>query len=131
MIGVDTNVLLRHILQDDPRQSAVASGFLAERSPDDPAFVSTAVLLELVWALRSRYAFPKSDVARTLLSLTRSRDVLMQDPAAVRRAIRDADDENADIADAVIAHSAIDAGADGTVTFDRRAQRLPGMLPLA
>lgn len=130
MIGVDTNVLLRHLIQDDPRQSPVASRFFAERGPGDPAFVSTAVLLELVWTLRRRYGIPQADVSGILRSLTRSKDIVLQDPVAVRRAVRDADDANADIADAIIAHAAIDSGCHGIVTFDRRAQRLPGMLPV-
>ena len=130
MIGVDTNLLLRHILQDDPIQSPSASAFLAERGPGDPAFVSTGVLLELMWTLRSRYGFPLADVSQVVWSLTRSQDILLQDATAVRRAVWDARDENAEIADAIIAQTAIDAGCDGVVTFDKRAQRLPGMLPV-
>jgi len=130
MIGVDTNVLLRHLLQDDPRQSPVASRFFARRGPDDPAYVSTAVLLELVWTLRRSYGVPQAGVSRILLSLTRSPDIVLQDPLATRQALRDSEDEKADLADAIIAHAAIDAGCDGIVTFDQRAQRLPGMLPV-
>jgi len=130
MIGVDTNVILRHLLQDDARQSPIASRFLADRSPDDPAYLSTAVVLELVWTLRRRYGFPQAEVSRIVLSLSRSNDILLQDSVAVRRAVWDAEEANVDIADALIAHSAIDAGCDGVVTFDRRAQRLPGMLPV-
>jgi len=123
-------VILRHLLQDDARQSPIASRFLADRGPDDPAYLSTAVLLELVWTLRRRYGFPQAEVSRIVWSLSRSNDILLQDSVAVRRAVWDADDENVDLADAIIAHSAIDAGCDGVVTFDRRAQRLPGMLPV-
>jgi predicted nucleic-acid-binding protein len=130
VIGVDTNVLLRHILQDDAAQGPAASRFFAERTQHDPAYVSTPVLLELVWTLRHTYRVPAADVAVVLRSLTRSPDVVVQNPAAVRRAVQDADAENADLADAIIAHAAIDAGCDGIVTFDQRAQRLPGMLPV-
>ena len=130
MIGVDTNVLLRHILQDDPRQSALASRFMAERGPADPAFVSTVVVLELVWTLRRRYSFPQADVASIVQKLTISRDIVLEDSVALRRALWDAEDVGGDIADAIIAHKAIDAGCDGVVTFDRRAQKLPGMLPV-
>lgn len=130
MIGVDTNVILRHLLQDDPKQSPAASRFFSERGPDDPAFVSIAVLLELIWTLRSSYRVPRADVSRILRSFTQSQDIVLQDSVIVRRAVRDADDEAADVADAIIAHTAIDAGCDGVATFDRRAQRLPGMLPL-
>jgi predicted nucleic-acid-binding protein len=131
VIGVDTNVLLRHLVNDDPQQSPAATRFLAERGPEDPAFVSTAVLLELIWSLRRSYRLPNDDVSRIIESLLRSRDIVVQDAGAVRRALWDSRDEQADIADAVIAHAAIDAGCDGIVTFDRRAQRLPGMLPVA
>ncbi len=129
MIGVDTNVLLRHILQDDPAQSGSASQFFAARGPADPSFVSTPVLLELVWTLR-RYGYSENDVAGIAWSLAGSRDIVVQDAAGVRRAVWDARDEGADLADAIIAYTAIDAGCDGVVTFDRRAQRLPGMLPV-
>jgi predicted nucleic-acid-binding protein len=131
MIGVDTNVLLRHLMRDDPRQTPVASRFFAARGPGDPAYVSTAVLLELIWTLRRTYRVSRADVSRIVWTLSRSRDIVLQDPVLARRALWDAEDEQADIADAIIAHAAIDAGCDGAVTFDRRAQRLPGMLPVS
>lgn len=130
MIAVDTNVLLRYVLQDDPRQSALASAFMRQRAPEDPAFISTAVVLEFIWTLRRRYGFAQTDVSPVVASLARSKDIVLQDVVAVRRALWDAEDEQADLADAIIAHIAIDSGCDGVVTFDRRAQRLPGMLAL-
>lgn len=128
MIGVDSNVLLRHLVRDDPQQTAVVARFFAARSPGDPAYVSIAVLLEVIWTLRRTYRLPQVDVARVVWTLTRSPEIVVQNPIAVRRALWDAEDEQADLADAIIAHIAIDAGCDGVVTFDKQAQRLPGML---
>lgn len=130
MIGVDTNVLIRHIVGDDRGQAAAAARFLAARSADDPVFVSSTVLVELIWTLGTRYRQPPAVVARIVESLLSSADVVVEGPESVRRALADAVDANADLADAIIAHRAIDAGCDGIVTFDRRARRLPGMLPL-
>lgn len=131
MIGVDSNVLLRHLVRDDPQQTRMVARFFAARGPGDPAYVSIAVLLEVIWTLRRTYRLPQADVARIVMTLTRSPEIVMQSPVAVRRALWDAHDEQADIADAIIAHAAIEAECDGVVTFDRRAQRLPGMLPVA
>lgn len=130
MIGVDSNVLLRHLVRDDPQQARVVARFFAARGPGDPAYISIPVLLEVTWTLRRTYRLPQADIARIVGTLTRSPEIVIQNRVAVRRAIWDAVDEQADIADAIIAHTAIDAGCDGVVTFDRRAQKLPGMLAL-
>jgi predicted nucleic-acid-binding protein len=80
--------------------------------------------------LRRTYKVSRADVVSILETLLRSRDILIQSAASLRRALADSEEANTDLADAVIAHAAIDAGCDWTVTFDRRAQRLPGMLPV-
>ena len=69
-------------------------------------------------------------IVRILETLLRARDISIQSAASLRRALADAADANTDLADAIIAHTAIDAGCDWTVTFDRKAQRLPGMMPI-
>ncbi len=80
--------------------------------------------------LRRTYKVSRADVVSILETLLRSRDILIQSAASLRRALADSKEANTDLADAVIAHAAIDAGCAWTVTFDRRAQRLPGMLPV-
>ena len=88
------------------------------------------MLLELVWTLGRSYRVPADQVFRIVATLTRSSDIVLQDPVAARRGLWDAGAAQGDLADAIIAHTAIDAGCDGVVTFDHRAQRLPGMLPV-
>jgi predicted nucleic-acid-binding protein len=130
MIGVDTNVLLRHLVHDDPRQSALALRFFEARTPDDPAFIAQLALAETVWSLSQTYRVPAAQLRRIVRSLLSSSDVVFENSIGIRRALRDAEDANVDLADAIIAHAAIDAGCDGVVTFDKAAQRLPGMLPV-
>lgn len=129
MIGVDTNVLVRFLLRDDPVQSPQAAEFFAQRSVADPAFVSLVTMIETVWNIR-RDLTP-GQLAATIGRLLISEQVVVQAPDVVSRALRDATDVGADLADAVIAHLGIDADCDFTVTFDRRAAALPGMLALA
>lgn len=130
MIGLDTNVLVRHLVGDDRRQAEAAHRFFSHRSSDDPAFISTAVIVETIGVLAYSYRMQRTDIARLVRSLLSTREVIFEAPAALHRALHDADDANVELVDAIIAHAAIDAGCDGTVTFDHRAQRLPGMLPV-
>lgn len=130
MIGVDSNVLLRHILQDDDKQSSVASRFFEDRSHSDPAYISRLVLAETLWTLARTHGFTVSAQSGVIRALLSSSDVVIEKSETLRRAVLDAEEANTGIADAIIAHTAIDAGCDGVVTFDKRAQRLPGMLPV-
>jgi len=130
MIGVDTNVLLRHILQDDPVQSPAASAFFAGRTSDDPVYVGRVVLVEALWSLRRWHGSDRSALVKMVRLLMSSNEAILEDRVSIHRALRDAEEADADLVDAIIAHAAIDAGAVGAVTFDKRAQRLPGMLPV-
>lgn len=130
MIGVDTNVLLRYLLDDDPRQSPKAVAFFEQRSERDPAFVSLIAIIEVVWNLRARDRMPSDRIAGVVRSLLSAREIVVQAPDVVRRALRDAEEHGTDIADAVIAELGIDADCDYTVTFDKKASSLPGMRAL-
>lgn len=127
MIGVDTNVLLRYLLDDDSRQSPAAAAFFEARSEEDPAFLSLIAIVEVVWTLRGRERMSSDRVAGVLRSLLSAREIVVQAPDVVRRAVRDSEEHGTDIADAVIAGLGIDANCDHTVTFDTKAGALPGM----
>lgn len=122
MLGIDTNVLVRHIVQDDEQQAVLARQLIEERiSADDPAFVPLLVLCELVWVLGTAYRYSRGQIALVL------RQVLVTDCFAVERhelawaAFHDYDAGNADYADYLIARINRESGADPTFTFDRRA----------
>lgn len=128
MIGLDTNVAVRILVGDDAGQVALAKSFLAQRSSEDPAFVSTVVLAEIAWVLDEVYGYPTADIARSLMSLFESSNLLIERETAMREAIVLAGQKNADVSDCIIARVALEEGAARTVTFDiNAAKRIPGM----
>ncbi len=132
MIGIDTNVLIRYLVQDDPRQSAAATRFV-ERTlgPDRRGHVSLITLAELTWVLRTRYQVGREAMSDALLRILADARLSIQDGAAAWMALDAYRTPGVDFADALIA--AVDHlhGCSHSVTFDRQAARLEGMRLLA
>lgn len=122
MIGLDTNVLVRTLVNDDPEQTKKVRALLADLSPARPAFIGTVVLVETYWVLNRAYRFDKSDILDALETMTRSAEVVFQDPALVTQAIRAAR-TGADFSDALIDADARLRGCSQVATFDQRAAR--------
>lgn len=132
MIGLDTNVLLRVFVDDNAQQTESVRTVLAERTEDDPAFVTVVALVELVWALKGIYGFDRTKVHLAVTTLMASSNVVVESEAAIRRALDLSIEQNADLADCVIATLSESAGCTATLTFDRKAaRRIPGMELLA
>jgi predicted nucleic-acid-binding protein len=132
MIGLDTNVLVRYLAQDDRTQSPLATRFIeGSLSQDEPGFVSTIVLCELVWVLETSYEFDRERVAAVLDGLLRAQQLKFEDPDAASQALRDFRTSKADYVDCLIQRLGSIAGCSHTVTFDRVASRIPGMRLLA
>jgi predicted nucleic-acid-binding protein len=127
VIGVDTNVLVRYVTQDDPIHSALANRVLAQFSADFPMFVSLVALVEAVWVLRRSYRIDEVTVTNFVDSLLAAPEVVVQAPDVVRRALTLSREHTTSFSDAVIAMLGIDADCDETLTFDKRASELPGM----
>lgn len=130
MIGVDTNVLARLFLEDDPKQGQAARRFFAERSSEDPAFVGAVVIVEFAWLLTSRYGYTTDAVHTALAAIFASADVVVEQEMVVKTAVNAALRDGADIADAIIAAIAQHNGAGRTVTFDRTAAKRIGTMEL-
>lgn len=126
MIGLDTNVLVRYVTQDDPDQSPRANALFESLSEREPAFVPTLVLVELHWVLRRAYHLGPQEADRVVATLAQTRELVVEDPDVVRLALRRAAD-GADLPDAVIAETAMRAGCSDVLTFDARAVRCAGM----
>ncbi|MBD8066877.1 type II toxin-antitoxin system VapC family toxin [Devosia sp. PTR5] len=132
MIGIDTNILARIFVDDDPDQRAIAVDFMRARSDADPAFVSAVVLTELVWVLTRTYGLSNTDVRDALEWLFESTNVYVETGDLIRAAVALAARKSADISDCIIVAVAEGAGAAKTVTFDKlAAERIPGMELLA
>lgn len=122
--GIDTNVLVRFVVQDDKKQSALASEFIEKRcSAAKPAIISVIVLCEFVWVLSFAYGYNRAQIAAALkqILLTECFDISKQDLAW--SAMLDYSIGNGDYADCLIAKINKINGADTTVTFDKRASR--------
>lgn len=128
MIGVDTNILLRAALNDDPIQSPVARKLLGGLGNDHRALISIPVLMEYFWALRSRYRVPPTRLALAVRDLLEANTFEIEDLEAVGTALALYEAGDGAFADAVIALHNRNLGAEATYTFDRGAAKaVPAM----
>lgn len=127
MIGLDTNVLVRYITQDDPPQSARANRVVDALTVQSPGFVSLVTVVELTWVLESCYSAQRTQVAEALDVLLRTKELRVEQAETVWKALRVYRNGKADLADALIERGAAAAGCDRTLTFDRGASRHAGM----
>lgn len=129
MIGLDTNVLVRLFVDDDPVQVRQAREFVNARcTPDEPGFVDRVALCELVWVLASGYGYGRDAVVKVIQTLLGSRDVVLEDREAVSAALRAFRVRGIDFADALIAVVNRSRGCEFTATFDRKAATLDGFV---
>lgn len=128
MPGLDTNVLVRWLVEDDDRQTLRAQKlFEAARSSQASLFVPVTVMLEIEWVLRSRYQFDKATVLGAFNALLETQELEFQDEAALERAMHLYRSGLAEFADCVHAGICAAAGRAPMWTFDERAARLPGV----
>ena len=127
MISLDTSVLARYIAQDDARQLALANKLIESLTVEDPAFVGTVVVIELVWVLSACYGFDRSQLATVLETLMRTKQFVVERVDLLWTAVRQFKDGSADFADCLIARSAAAAGCSATMTFDKSAAKSAGM----
>ena len=124
MIGLDTNVLVRYLAQDEAAQSARASKLIErELSEREPGFIGLIVLVETCWVLKRLYGATAAELHETVRDLLDARQLAVENRALVARALGRAVDDGADIADALIAECAMTAGCKRMVTFDKAAAK--------
>ena len=124
MIALDTNVLLRLLLNDDPRQSRQAQA-IVDRAVDlgEAVLLPDVVLCEVEWVLSSAYNLPRARIARTLRRLLEGTEFTFVNRAAVNAALDSYAHGKAEFSDYLIGAAAKAAGATTTFTFDRDLRR--------
>lgn len=127
MIGLDTNVLVRYLVEDDEAQASVAAALVEGLTEEQPGFASLVAMVELVWVLRRSYRIPEREVFSVLDRLLSVDGIRFERSDVVRRAMRDAVTTSTDFADALIARLGTSAGCTTTMTFDRVAAELDSM----
>ncbi len=126
MIGLDSNVLLRFVVGDDPEQARAAREVMAGLTTKEPGFISLVTLVEFAGVLARGYRRSPEQVLDHVEDLLASAELEFEDGETVWRALAQAR-AGADLADAIVADTAETFGCTETVTFDRRAARLLGM----
>jgi predicted nucleic-acid-binding protein len=121
LTGLDTNVLVLYLTQDDPRQSRQANALVAGAvSRGERLFVGAVVLCELVWVLRGAYALDRATIASALERILGTAQLEIDQKDVVRAALEDHRAGGGDFAGYVIGRRTREAGSELTATFDRR-----------
>jgi len=129
MIGIDTNVLVRFLVQDDEAQFEKARRLIKrEVAAGRKVFVNQLVLLEAEWVLRSRYAVSKVQIIEAISGLLDSAEIQFEDEPAIEEALFYWKDNAADFADCLIGAKNRRLGCRATATFDVKASKLPGFM---
>ncbi len=132
LVGIDTNVLLRMVLNDDAGQRSMALAFGKSLSKQNPGYVSLIVLVEFNWSLASRYRQPKEQRLLAIQRLIGTGSLVFESFHAVVRALERARNPQVDFTDALIAEHNLEQGCSRTMTFDRDAAKaIPSMELLA
>lgn len=127
MMGLDTNVLVRYIMQDDPAQSAKATALVESLDADRPGFIALVSVVELYWVLTSCYELSDAQAVEALEAVIRTKQFVVERVEVVVRALRVFQAGKSDWPDCLIERSAAHAGCSQTMTFDKRAARYAGM----
>jgi predicted nucleic-acid-binding protein len=126
MKGIDTNILVRYLVRDDPAQFRAASRFIeSDCSEEEPGFVNHVVLAELVWVLERGYKYARPAILTALGALLLTGQLSIEHPEDARAALIEYRN-GADFADSLIAAVNLRVGCEYTATLDRKAARRKG-----
>jgi len=126
MIGLDTNILVRYLTQDDPAQSPKATELIEQRlSEDGPGFISLVAMAETAWVLERAYGFADEIIAAAIERTLQAEALVVESEHEVFFAMSVLKEGRGSFADALIGALGAKAGCTRTLTFDRKALRLP------
>jgi len=126
MKALDTNVLVRYLVQDDPAQGRKAAAYI-ERAAEagDQILISNIVLCETVWVLDTAYGYDKSEIEEAIDKLLQSGTFQFEAKDIVSAAFEEYRSTKVDIADCLIGCVHASLGCEPTVTFDTALRKLP------
>ena len=126
MIGLDTNVVVRYLTQDDPVQSPKATELIERRlTEEDPGFVSVVAMAETAWVLERIYGLTAKEMAAAIERMLEVDVLVVESEQQVFTAMIAVKEGRGSFADALIGALGTKAGCAHTVTFDQKALRLP------
>lgn len=128
MTGLDTNVLVRYIMQDDAKQAKLATKFVESLNDESPGFVSLVSIVELSWILEAAFNLSRSQIVSVFQNLMAVGAFKLERASVVAGAVRAYGEGKADLADYLIERSSAQAGCERTMTFDKDAAKTGGMV---
>jgi predicted nucleic-acid-binding protein len=127
MTGLDANIIVRYLAQDDPVQSPRATELIEQLlTEDDPGFISVVAMAETVWVLDRVYGLADGEIAAAIERTLQSDVLVVENEREVFIATLALKEGRGSFADALIEALGARAGCSRTLTFDRKARRLPG-----
>ncbi len=126
MTGIDTNVLVRYLIQDDPVQAKAATRFIEGTcTKDSPGFLNHLVLCETLWVLEGCYDQPRGTLIRTIEQILRVAQLRVDEPQIAWQALEDYRNNQVDFADHLLGRINRSNDCRTTMTFDRQASKSP------
>jgi predicted nucleic-acid-binding protein len=130
MIALDTNVLVRYLVEDDAAQSARAAKRIAgASSAGEQLFISSVVFCEVAWVLAVAYKVQKAELIRVLRDLLRARQLAFENADALIQALEAYERGRGDLADYVIRETALTYGCESIATFDKALTKEARFIP--
>ena len=127
MIGLDTNIIVRYLTQDDPVQSLKATEIIEGKlTEEQPGFISLVTMAETAWVLERTYRRSSQEIARAIEAMLQADSLLVQNEQEVFTAMVALKTGQVGFADALIAALGRWAGCGSTLTFDKRASHIDG-----
>jgi predicted nucleic-acid-binding protein len=126
MIGLDTNILVRYLAQDDVLQSARATEIIEELTEVNPGFISIVAMVETSWVLDRRYGLSTREIATAIEHVLQTDVLIVENEQEVFTAMIALKEGRGSFADALVAALGFKAGCSRTLTFDQKAQRIDG-----
>ena len=125
MIGLDTNLLVRYLAQDDVSQSRQAAQIIERQlTEESPGFISLVTMVETVWVLGRAYKLSNQEVAAAVERILQVESLQVQNEQQVFTAMIALKTGMGSFSDALIGALGEWAGCAATLTFDRKAKRL-------
>lgn len=125
MIGLDTNVVIRFLTQDDPIQSPIANDLIENTlSQSNLGFITLVSLIEIVWVLESCYDQNKATLCQIIEQLLSIKQIKVERADLAHQALKSYKKASADFSDAVIAITSEHEGCNKTFTFDKKAKSI-------
>jgi len=122
MIGLDTNILVRYLAQDDAKQSAIVTKLIEnDYDKEDFCFINHIVLCELVWVLQRAYKIEKVQIIEIIEQLLHTSQFKCQSPDIIWKALKNYKKGSADFADYLTGAINDENGCEFTLSFDKKA----------